>query len=324
MGVPFMDLKTKIIHLQNIDFKDKTFLLSYGYDLKSLKQSIKQVGLLNPPVVRKKADASYQIICGFKRIRTLKELGFSSITCSTVPPKTGDRENLLLSLYDNISHRELNSIEKSMAINKLQNHYPEERIVHDFLPVLKLQPHISQLKSFKPLCRLEREIKDALLKGKISEQTALQLSKMDRAVRRVLGKLLVTLRLSVSKQAEIIECSSEIAIRENLFLEKVITTPKMRSILDDEKMNQPQKAEAVRDYLRERRYPQLTEKEKEFTRNLKQLKLHPHIHLKPSSFFEGNHYNLSLRFNSLEDLKKRLQECESLLNNHSLLDIIEG
>ena len=61
-----MDLKTKKIHLKNIDFKDKTFLLSYGYDLKSLKQSIKQVGLLNPPVVRKKAASSYQIICGFK------------------------------------------------------------------------------------------------------------------------------------------------------------------------------------------------------------------------------------------------------------------
>jgi len=319
-----MNVTTRSVQLKNIDLRDKTFLLSYFYDLKPLKQSIKRVGLLNPPVVRKKATTSYQIICGFKRIRTLKELGVSSITCSTVPPKTSDRGSLLLSLYDNVSHRELNPIEKSMAINKLQNHYPEERIVHDFLPVLKLQPHISQLKSFKPLCRLERGLKDGILKGKISEQTALQLSQMDRVGRRVLGKLFVTLRLSVSKQAEIIECVSEIALRENLVLEKVINIPKMKSILDDKRLNQPQKGEAVRNYLRERRYPQLTEKEREFTRNLKQLRLHPHIHLKPSSFFEGNHYNLSLRFNSLKDLKKRLQECESLLDNHSLLDIIEG
>ena len=159
-GTVSMNTTTKRIYLKTIDFKDKTFLLSYGYELKPLKRSIQQIGLLNPPAVRKKADASYQIICGFKRMRTLKELGFPSITCNTVPVKTSERECLLLSLYDNISHRKLNTIEKSMVIHKLQNHYPEERIVHDFLPLLKLQPHISQLKFLEPLHRLERDIKD--------------------------------------------------------------------------------------------------------------------------------------------------------------------
>jgi len=315
---------TKRIYLKTIDLKDKTFLLSYGYDLNLLKQSIKQVGLLNPPLLRKKSDATHQIICGYKRIQALRELGLSSTTSTIVPSKTSDKESLLLSLYDNTSHREFNPIEKSMAINKLQNYYPEEKIVHDFLPMLKLQPHITQLKAFKPLCKLEREIKNALLEGRISEHTATQLAQMDGASRRALGKLLNVLRLSVSKQVEILEYISEIAIRENLPIEKVISTSEMRSILDDQKLNQPQKAEAIRKYLRERRYPQLTEKEREFTYNLKQLKLPPHFNLKPPPFFEGDHYHLTLHFKELEGLKKRLQELESLLHNHSLLNIIEG
>jgi len=319
-----MNLKTKRIYLKNIDFKDKTFLLSYGYDLNPLKQSIKQVGLLNPPILRKKSAAAYQIICGYRRIQALRKLGVSSLTSTIVPSKTGDRESLLLSLYDNTSHREFNPIEKSIALNKLKNYYPEEKIVHDFLPVLKLQPHITQLKAFRPLCRLEREIKDALLEGKISEHTAIQLSQMDRASRRALGKLLIALRLSVSKQAEILDYVSEIAIRENLPIEKLTCTSEMRSILDDEKLNQPQKGEAIREHLRERRYPQLTKKEREFTRNLKQLKLHPYIKLKPPPFFEGNHYHFSLCFKDLEELKKRAQELASLLHNHSLLNIIKS
>jgi ParB family chromosome partitioning protein len=319
-----MNLNTKKIYLKTIDHKDKTFLLSYGYDLNPLKQSIKQVGVLNPPLLRKKSNATYQIICGYKRIHALRELGFSSSTCTIVPSKTSDKKSLLLSLYDNTYHREFNPIEKSMIINKLLNYYSEEKIVHDFLPVLKLQPHISQLKAFKPLCRLEKEIKDAILEGKISEHTAIQLSQMDRASRRVLAKLLIVLKLSVSKQAEILEYVSEIAIRESLTMEKVINASEMRSILSSEELNQPQKGEAIRNYLRERRYPQLAEKEREFTYNLKQLKLHPHIYLKPPPFFEGNHYHLSLHFKDLEELKKRLQELESLLNNHSLLKITEG
>ncbi len=90
-----MKLKTKTIYLNTIDLKDKTFLLSYGYDLSPLKQSIKQVGLLNPPVVRKKSEGTHQIICGYKRVRALKELGISSFPCFFIPAKTGNKESIL-------------------------------------------------------------------------------------------------------------------------------------------------------------------------------------------------------------------------------------
>jgi len=283
-----------------------------------------QVGLLNPPILRKKSNATHQVICGYKRVLVLRKLGIPSLTSTIVPPEISDKKSLLLSLYDNISHREFNPIEKSMAIIKLQNYYTEEKIVHDFLPVLKLKPHITQLRAFKLLCKLEREIKDALLEGKISVHTSIQLSQMDRASRRALGKLLIALSLSVSKQAEILDYVLEIAIRENLPVEKVIGTSEIRSILENKKLNNPQKGESIRKYLRERRYPQLTEKEKQFTYNLKQLKFPPQITLRPPPFFEGDNYHLNLRFKNLNGLKQSLQKLESLLKNHSLLTIIEG
>ena len=241
-----------------------------------------------------------------------------------LPTRTSDEECLLLNLFDNVSHREFNPIEKSMAINKLQNYYTEEKIVKDFLSVLKLQPHITQLKVYKPLCKLAREIRNALIEGKISEHTAVQLSQMNRESRSALGKLLIVFKLSVSKQAEILEYVTEIAVRENISVDKVVSAKKIKSILENEKLNQPQKGEAIRKYLRGLRYPQLTAKEKEFNHNLKQLKLPPGTQLKATPFFEGNHYHLSLNFKDMNGLKKRLQELESLLNNRSLLNIIEG
>ena len=322
--IPFMSLKAKRVFLKNLDLKDKTFLLSYGYDINPLKQSIGRVGLLNPPVVRKKSDATYQIVCGYKRVLALKKLGASSIRCAILPSEKNDEECLLLNIYDNFSHREFNPIEKSIAINKLKNYYTEEEIVHNFLPALKLQPHITQLKVFKPLCKLEKGIQTAILEGRISEHTAIRLSQMDRASRRALAKLFVILRLSVSKQIEVLEYVSEIAMRENLPVENVISMQKISSVFKNEKLNQHQRGETVRKYLRELRYPQLTEKEKEFNHNIRKLKLSPGVSLKAPLFFEGNHYNLSLNFKDLNGLKKRLQELESLLNDRPLINIIEG
>ena len=322
--IPFMCLKAKRIFLKNLDFKDKTFLLSYGYDINPLKQSIGRVGLLNPPVVRKKSSATYQIVCGYKRVLALKKLGVSSIRCTVLPSEKNDEECLLLNIYDNVSHREFNPIEKSIAINKLKNYYTEEEIVRNFLPAIKLQPHITQLKVFKPLCKLEKGIQTAIFAGRISEHTAIRLSQMDRASRRALGKLFVILRLSVSKQIEVLEYVSEIAMRENLSVENVIGMQKISSVFKNEKLNQHQKGETVRKYLRELRYPQLTEKEKEFNHNIRKLKLSPGVSLKAPPFFEGDHYHISLYFKDLNGLKKRLQELESLLNDRPLINIIEG
>ena len=80
----------------------------------------------------------------------------------------------------------------------------------------------------------------------------------------------------------------------------------------------------MRKYLRELRYPQLTEKEKEFNHNIRKLKLSSGVSLKAPPFFEGDHYHLSLHFKDLNGLKKRLQELESLLNDRPLINIIEG
>ena len=51
-----MNQTTEHIHLTEIDRNHTAFLMSYGYDLGPLKQSIDRAGLINPPVVRKKPD----------------------------------------------------------------------------------------------------------------------------------------------------------------------------------------------------------------------------------------------------------------------------
>jgi len=315
---------TKRIDLKNIDHNDRLFLLSYGYNLGPLKDSIKQIGVINPPLVRQESDTTYQIICGYKRVHALRELGVASTYCTIVFPATGDAESFLLSFYDNVSHREFNSIEKSMAITRLLNYFSEEKIVSDFLPLLKLQPHSTQLETLKPLSTLASAIKDAILAGTIDVRTALKLALLDRLSREACSRLIITLRLSLSKQTALMEYVSESALRENLSIGEVINSPHIRFILEDERLNLPQKGEAVMSFLRKRRFPQLTAKEEEFKQGLRKLRLPPDVCLKHPPFFEGNTYSLTFHFTSVNALRKRLQDFESRLDDRSLLTLLEG
>jgi ParB family chromosome partitioning protein len=312
------------IQLTEIDRNNTDFLLSYGYDLNLLKQSLDRAGLINPPVVRKKPEGGFQIICGHRRVEGLAWLSVSSVPCRILPPGTDDKECLLLTLYDNISHRIFNPIEKSMTIQRLQTFYPEEKIITDFLPLLTLNPHKSQLEMFRPLCTLEKRIKDAVVAGVIEVHTAGRLAQMDHKNREAVSNLLITLRLSVSKQAALIEYICEIALREDISKEEVAGSSQIRSFLAHEHLNLPQKAHSILGYLRERRYPQLTSKEKTFKQKVKEFKLPSDIRFTSPPNFEGNCYGLTLHFTSVQRLREQLSSLESFLDNPSLTSLIEG
>lgn len=96
-----------------IDFDDD--------EIKGLAESIKNQGLLQPVVVRKKNDV-YEIISGERRFRAFKYLKKDTVPC-IVKTSVTDREMLELALIENIQREELNEIEKALAYQKLLLEY---------------------------------------------------------------------------------------------------------------------------------------------------------------------------------------------------------
>jgi len=311
--VPAASQSADAVDLKSIDPDDATFRLSYGFDLEPLKESIRRIGLINPPLLRKRPDGRYQIVSGYKRILALKELGISSAACQLVSPEPGDDSCLLLGFYDNISHREFNPIEKSMAINRLLAHYSEEMIVRDFLPLLKLQPHITQFRAYQTLCLLDTEIRDAIIDGIIDVQSALRLSRLDPESRECLARLLISLRLSVSKQAEVMTTAAEIGLRDGVSLRTVTGDSEIQSTLTNDKLNRPQKGDAVLRLLREKRYPRLTAKERQVKGMLSKIKLPRDVSITPPPYFEDNRYCLSVCFTGWQELREKLNLLDTII-----------
>jgi ParB family chromosome partitioning protein len=86
-------------------------------ELSGLAESIKNQGLLQALILRKKQDG-YEIISGERRFRALKILGQDKVPC-IIKPKVTDREMMEMALVENIQRQDLNSIEQARAFQSL-------------------------------------------------------------------------------------------------------------------------------------------------------------------------------------------------------------
>ena len=85
--------------------------------LNELIASIKSIGILQPPVVRKVADNKYELIMGERRFRAAKAAGLTSIP--VIIRQTSDNELLREALIENIHRSNLNPLEEGAAYAQL-------------------------------------------------------------------------------------------------------------------------------------------------------------------------------------------------------------
>jgi len=85
--------------------------------LNELIASIKSIGILQPPVVRKVGENKYELIMGERRFRAAKAAGLTSIP--VIIRQTPDNELLREALIENIHRSNLNPLEEGAAYSQL-------------------------------------------------------------------------------------------------------------------------------------------------------------------------------------------------------------
>jgi ParB family chromosome partitioning protein len=96
--------------------------------LRELAASIKEIGILQPPVVRKVGENQYELIMGERRLRAAKLAGLSSIP--VIIRETSDNELLREALIENIHRSNLNSLEEAAAYSQMLDDFG---LTHDEL-----------------------------------------------------------------------------------------------------------------------------------------------------------------------------------------------
>jgi ParB family chromosome partitioning protein len=89
--------------------------------LQELAQSITQQGVMQPIVVRKISNDKYEIIAGERRWRATQQAGLDTIPA--VIRKLTDEAAIAMALIENIQREDLNAIEESRALIRLQDEF---------------------------------------------------------------------------------------------------------------------------------------------------------------------------------------------------------
>lgn len=89
-------------------------------DLSQLEASIRQVGILQPLVVRRNGTGdTYQLIAGHRRFAAAIRAGLNTIP--VVPVEADDRDALAMALIENLQREDIDPIDEAVAYRKLKD-----------------------------------------------------------------------------------------------------------------------------------------------------------------------------------------------------------
>lgn len=100
----------------DIDLSDRTFEYRLSTDCGDVRKSIEEQGQQIPIVVRGE-NPPYQIVCGFRRTRAIRELGRDRVL-AVIRPHLSDAEAYALAYLENAQRRNLTPLDRANAIWK--------------------------------------------------------------------------------------------------------------------------------------------------------------------------------------------------------------
>ena len=90
-------------------------------ELAELTASIKESGVIQPIIVRRKGDGIFELVAGERRWRASKEAGLAVIPA--VIKNCTDQESLLLALVENLQREDLNPMETARAYSRMMKEF---------------------------------------------------------------------------------------------------------------------------------------------------------------------------------------------------------
>ena len=172
-------------------------------ELAELTASLKQSGLLQPILVRRKGDGIYELISGERRWRAAKEAGLETI--QAVIRNCGDEESVVLALVENLQRADLNPMEMARAYHRMMNEFG---LTQDTI-AQRVDCERSSVANIVRLINLPLEIQQLIETNQLSmghAKVILGLHEQNEQLR--VAKLVVSKILSVRETEKLIESAS--------------------------------------------------------------------------------------------------------------------
>jgi hypothetical protein len=314
------------ISLDKVHVQPGPFTMSYGFSPDLMKASLVRGGLLNPPLLLASGGGGFLIVAGYRRITSLRELGYKNIPVRILREEQPSfLDALLINFYDNLATREFNPVEKGMILARLANYLPEEELLDHYMPLLKLPARKATLKHFISFDRdLDEATKMSLIDGRISESTAVALLILSNKEREAVATLFEKIPFNRNQQKQLLELLSDICRIMEIPIDEMIRTKTFTDILESSSMNCPQMTRALLALLRAKRFPRLSRAEEVFRKTIARLDLPPEVRISAAPYFESEHYRMEITFRNGHELKRLIDRLAALEPLSRIRDPWEG
>lgn len=218
-----MEITSTLIHIPLNSIKISSLQSRLDYDpekLQELAQSIKSVGIIHPPLVKRGNDSeTYELIAGHRRILAAKLAGLKEVP--VILSSVQDPSQAASTLIENIQRENLNPIEIAKGLQLLieQIGYTQEKLASI------IGKKRSSITNYLRLLNLPTSIQKSLIKQWITMGHAKAiLSLSSEKLQKILHDAILRDSLSVreaEKRAKKLQTSIEIQKQPSTSLEKV-------------------------------------------------------------------------------------------------------
>lgn len=205
--------KEELIYVQSEQIQPNPFQPREDFDQQSIEelaQSIKEKGVIQPLLVRRRGD-NYELIAGERRLRAAKSMGLKEIPI--IVREVSDQDSLELALIENIQREELNPIEEAHAYQHLIDKF---QVTQEKISEVMGKARVSITNTLR-LLKLPYEIQEELKKGRISFAHGRALLEItDANHQRRLAQDIISKGLSVRELENLIKTNRPKSIKRNI------------------------------------------------------------------------------------------------------------
>lgn len=306
-----MDYSVHGVPLPQIDTSDQTFRITTNSDFTDLATSIRQMGLLQPPLLVPEGKG-FVVVCGFRRIAACQSLCIANIPARIDNGHLSRLDHAQMAIADNTSQRPLNIVEQSRALALIQRFTPEDGDWHATARLVGLPSSRAALQRLLPVADMPESLQMAIVNGSIALPVAISITRLQPDDGNALSMLLQRINTGLNNQRELVELIVETAIIKEMPVPCLLEHNDIASIFKQDDTPMPQQVQRLRQMLKKMRYPELSKAEDAFHQAYKGLNIDPAIQLHPPRFFEGQTFRLSLSFRSRQQLKQLLADLEKI------------
>jgi ParB family chromosome partitioning protein len=313
-------MKIKDIGIDELELGHERFRISYFFSLDLLIRSIKEIGLVSPPVVTSR-NGRLLIVAGWKRALACRELSLSPLPVFLLE-EPDDLKAFRMSFLENLTVRRFGLLEKSEIIRKLVGFgESEKKIIKTYLPLLGIPPTYDYYTLFMKISRLNVDEKELIHNKNLPLAVLERLVEFTPEERRALYPLL--LPLGQNKQKDVVEVMQELCLSRGLSIKGILGEKEFKTVLQSGNLSSLQKAEKIRQLLKKKRFPLLSARQEAFVSAKKKLAWPKDIKISHTPFYEDKKMFIEFSFLSKKDFLKKTSTLQKAAVSEDFEELFE-